>query len=115
MSASSRSNKKAKKGRQQGGFYEPPTAAAQILSRSADGRRLLVQNELIREHVIRTEEAPPPEAGLGVALSDGAAQNVLDDALAPPSGAETIQGVEGMAVVTKTRAKRYPASVSLSL
>ncbi|RDX42700.1 hypothetical protein OH76DRAFT_1362279 [Lentinus brumalis] len=106
MSSSSRSNKKAKKGRQQGGFYEAPTHASQILSLSADGRRLRVLNELLREQVVRPEEQHDPEAGAVPGAGDGAP----DTLNLPPVGAEAVDGAEGMAVVAKTRAKRYPAS-----
>ncbi|KAI0686696.1 hypothetical protein C8T65DRAFT_590939 [Cerioporus squamosus] len=109
MSFSTRS-KKAKKGRQQGGFYEPPTASSQILSLSADGRRLHVQSDVIRERVVPLTDdstsAPPQLPGAAGDGFDDAAYSSLE--LMP--GAEAIQGVQGIAVVAKPRAKRYPAS-----
>lgn len=110
---SSRSNKKTKKSRQEGGFYEPPTASSQILSMSSDGRRLRVQSEVIRERVALADRTAQMEADLGA--SDGGSPFVQDPQPLLVAGAETVQGVQGMAVMAKTRAKRYPASVSRSV
>ncbi len=112
MSTSSRANKKAKKATRQGGFYEPATSSSQILSMSADGRRLRVQSEVIRERIIAPEADDNPEPSplsdtYGDMLNDApnAASNLVP-------GAEAIEGVQGVAVMAKPRAKRYPASVS---
>ncbi|TFK80817.1 hypothetical protein K466DRAFT_503224 [Polyporus arcularius HHB13444] len=106
MSAASRPGKKAKKGRQQGGFYEPPTASAHILSLSADGRRLNVASQHIHD-----QHLGPSEIHAQAAFPAEDLQQALDNNANPVAPIpEVIEGVEGVTVIAKPRAKRYPAS-----
>ncbi|RDX39693.1 hypothetical protein OH76DRAFT_1367263 [Lentinus brumalis] len=101
MSTTSRSTKKAKKSRQQGGFYEPPTATAQILSLSTDGRRLNVATQHIHDqHLGPSQHNPEVDSS----------QSVDEPGYADTAIPESIEGVQGVKVVAKPRAKRYPAS-----
>lgn len=87
------------------GFYQPPQPVARSTTLSADGRRQIVSHQVFDYKDAAAVDVTIP----GATLEDSAA-DPLQDLSAPPLP-EPVEGIEGVSVVAKTRAKRYASSV----
>lgn len=110
-----RSSKASRAKTQATGFYQPKHNASRSYSTSGDGRRktTLTKQFLDYQAVARQEELhaapqPPPRATPLPSSDESLASALGDDAPAP----ERVPGLAGVAVATKTHAKRYESSVS---
>ncbi|KAL1940902.1 hypothetical protein VTO73DRAFT_7538 [Trametes versicolor] len=108
-----RSSKASRAKTQATGFYQPKHNASRSYSTSGDGRRktTLTKQFLDYQAVARQEELhaapqPPPRATPLPSSDESLASALGDDAPAP----ERVPGLAGVAVATKTHAKRYESS-----
>lgn len=92
------------------GFYQPRQPVATSTSLSADGRRQVVSHHVFDFQDVAVADVAPPQDAPAPADAD---ESLADaNALLEP---EPVEGIRGVSVITKTRAKRYAASVRRSL